>query len=68
MDANTIIAGLLHDVLEDTQTTEKESGDRFGADVLAMVIGVTKVSTVANENRSKENKKKVYTNEYLMKE
>ena len=30
MDANTIIAGLLHDVLEDTQTTEKEIGDRFG--------------------------------------
>lgn len=67
MDANTIIAGLLHDVLEDTQTTEKEIGDRFGVDVLAMVIGVTKVSTVTNENRSKENKKKVYTNESLMK-
>ena len=67
MDANTIIAGLLHDVLEDTQTTEKESGDRFGADVLAMGVGVTKVSTVTNENRSKENKKKVYTNESLMK-
>ncbi|MGL5640080.1 MAG: RelA/SpoT family protein [Mycoplasmoidaceae bacterium] len=67
MDANTIIAGLLHDVLEDTETTEEEINDRFGLDVLSMVIGVTKVSTVTNENRSKENKKKVYTNESLMK-
>ena len=62
-----MIAGLLPDVLEDTQTPEKEIGDRLGADVLAMVVGVTKVSTVINENRAKENKKKDYTNEPLLK-
>ena len=67
MDAKTVIVGLFHDVLEDTQTTWKEIGDGFWVDVLALVIGVSKVSTVTNENRSKENKKKVYTNESLMK-
>ncbi|MGL4647386.1 MAG: RelA/SpoT family protein [Mycoplasmoidaceae bacterium] len=67
MDANSIIAGLLHDVLEDTNTSEKEIEELFGSDVLSLVSGVTKVSTISNENRSGEIKRIFDNDESLMK-
>lgn len=44
MDRDTIIAGLLHDVVEDTSTTTEEIGAKFDDDVALLVDGVTKVS------------------------
>lgn len=41
MDTQTIIAGLLHDVLEDTKITEDKIKEEFGPDVLFLVNGVT---------------------------
>lgn len=46
MDAQTIAAGLLHDVLEDTKTTEEEIKDEFGDDILFLIKGVTKLGTL----------------------
>ena len=46
MDAKTIVAGLLHDVLEDTKTEEKELEQEFGSDVVFLVKGVTKLGTL----------------------
>ncbi len=43
MDAKTIAAGLLHDVLEDTPTTEEELEKEFGKDIVYLVNGVTKL-------------------------
>ena len=43
MDTETICAGLLHDVVEDTASTLDEIKKRFGADVALMVDGVTKL-------------------------
>lgn len=43
MDLETIIGAMLHDTLEDTKTTEKEIRDLFGANVLFLVKGVTKL-------------------------
>ncbi|MDW8106620.1 MAG: bifunctional (p)ppGpp synthetase/guanosine-3',5'-bis(diphosphate) 3'-pyrophosphohydrolase [Armatimonadota bacterium] len=43
MGINTVIAGLLHDVLEDTKTTPEEIEQRFGATVRSLVEGVTKL-------------------------
>ena len=42
-DATTITAGLLHDVLEDTQITEEELRNEFGDEVVFLVQGVTKL-------------------------
>ena len=46
MDTKTIIAGLLHDVLEDTKVPEKELKDLFGEDIVFLVKGVTKLGTL----------------------
>lgn len=44
LDADTIIAGVLHDTVEDTDTTLDEIETRFGPQVRLLVDGVTKVS------------------------
>lgn len=46
MDAKTISAGLLHDVLEDTKITEKELKEKFGEEIVFLIKGVTKLGTL----------------------
>lgn len=46
MDYATIIAGLLHDVVEDTDITLVDIKKRFGATVAKLVDGVTKISAL----------------------
>jgi GTP pyrophosphokinase len=43
LDKETIAAGLLHDVLEDTVMTEDQMRAEFGEEVLLLVDGVTKL-------------------------
>ncbi len=43
MDTDTIVAGLLHDVLEDTKITEEELKREFGENIVFLVNGVTKL-------------------------
>ncbi|MBQ6635307.1 MAG: bifunctional (p)ppGpp synthetase/guanosine-3',5'-bis(diphosphate) 3'-pyrophosphohydrolase [Lachnospiraceae bacterium] len=43
MDKETIAAGLLHDVVEDTVLTREQIAERFGTDVALLVEGVTKL-------------------------
>ena len=43
MDKETIIAGILHDVVEDTVMTEEDLEREFGKDVALLVDGVTKL-------------------------
>ena len=47
MDTKTIIVGLLHDVLEDTQTTPAELSNIFGSEITQMVEGVTKINMIS---------------------
>lgn len=44
MDIDTVIAGVLHDTVEDTDTTLSDIENMFGRDVAFLVDGVTKVS------------------------
>ena len=46
MDKETIVAGLLHDVVEDTIMTEEEITEEFGAEVAQLVDGVTKLESI----------------------
>ena len=52
MDADTICAGLLHDTIEDTDTTYEGIEKQFGKPVAEMVEGVTKVNALKAMNKS----------------
>ena len=51
-DKATICAGLLHDVIEDCNTTKAEISEEFGEEIAELVYGVTKISKI---NFSTEN-------------
>ena len=51
LDSVTIAAALLHDVLEDTDTTKEDLEARFGEEVAQLVDGVTKISVLQAKSR-----------------
>jgi len=62
MDATTLTAALLHDVVEDTEFPISRIEERFGPEVAQLVAGVTKIgrlSMVAPENRQAETVRKM---------
>ena len=53
LDVASIVTGLLHDTVEDTLTTSEEISARFGAEVAALVDGVTKISRLESDRRER---------------
>src|ERR1700691_1159706 len=51
LDPDTIIAAILHDVIEDTPTPKDQLTARFGADVAELVDGVTKLDQIKFKSR-----------------
>ncbi len=51
MDSHTLIAAILHDVIEDTEVTRTEIAEKFGEDVAHMVDGVSKISQITSNNK-----------------
>ncbi len=52
MDVETVLAGILHDTLEDTPTTFENLVDNFGKTVADLVEGETKISGLKVKNKS----------------
>ena len=62
-DIHTLMAGFLHDILEDTDTKPEEIKELFGEDVLNLVQGVTKLGKLqfkSKEERQAENFRKMF--------
>ena len=55
LDAATIAAALLHDVIEDTSSTAEDIKNAFGDEVLALVSGVTKLEKIVFKSKEDEN-------------
>lgn len=51
MDVDTIIAALLHDVVEDTDHTAEDIATLFGDKVAELVEGVTKLTQIRHKNK-----------------
>lgn len=51
MDLETIAAGLLHDVLEDTSVSHDTFRKEFGEEIYNLVMGVTKIETLKFSSR-----------------
>lgn len=63
MDIATIAAGLLHDTIEDTNTTVKDIKDLFGEEVAFLVEALTKLSKIefkTKEEAQAENFRKMF--------
>ncbi|MGQ3889858.1 bifunctional GTP diphosphokinase/guanosine-3',5'-bis pyrophosphate 3'-pyrophosphohydrolase [Legionella sp. CNM-1927-20] len=52
LDYQTIMATLLHDVVEDTSISKEDLTQQFGEDVTALVDGVTKLTKIKFESRA----------------
>ena len=62
MDTDTVVAALLHDVVEDTEVTLSQVEHKFGSDVAALVDGVTKLGLLplsTKEEQQAENVRKM---------
>ena len=61
-DLPTVVAGLLHDVPEDTNRTLEEIKDEFGEEIYTLVKGITKLGKIKYRGieRYRENLKKMF--------
>ncbi len=63
LDTPSIVAALLHDVVEDTKVTLEDVEKNFGAEIAQMVDGVTKLSRIefhSKEEHQLENLRKMF--------
>lgn len=51
LDVSSVVAGILHDTVEDTDVTQEDIQEIFGEEIATLVDGVTKLSKLQFNNR-----------------
>ena len=54
MDSSSVVAAILHDVIEDTSVTKEQLADKFGEDVAELVDGVSKLTEFKFKNKKEQ--------------
>ena len=54
MDIQTLCAGLMHDVLEDTDVSKSEMAEQFGNTIAEMVDGLSKLENLKYDNKAEQ--------------
>ena len=57
MDTSTVVAGILHDVIEDTSYSNTDIENKFGQEIAQIVEGVTKIESYNYKQKEKHRKK-----------
>jgi RelA/SpoT family (p)ppGpp synthetase len=52
LDHETIVAAILHDVIEDTETVKDQIAEEFGAEVADLVDGVSKLTQISFKSKA----------------
>jgi len=63
MDINGVMAGILHDVMEDCDVSKKQLAEAFNPEVAELVDGVTKLTQIGDKSRAEaqaENVRKMF--------
>ena len=64
LDDQTICAGLMHDVLEDTDVTRDQMAEVFGEEITFLVDGVTKLKNLNYTSREEKQAEKVPVDDF----
>jgi len=54
VDSRTIVAAILHDVIEDTPSSKEQISEEFGEDVAELVDGVSKLTKIENKDKQEQ--------------
>ncbi|MFA7216247.1 MAG: HD domain-containing protein, partial [Bacillota bacterium] len=54
LDLSTIVAGILHDVIEDTASAMQDIEREFGSEIAQLVDGVTKLGRIQYQTKEEE--------------
>lgn len=53
VDIETLVAGILHDTIEDCGITKNEVKEKFGENICALILGVSKLGTIKYQGRER---------------
>jgi (p)ppGpp synthase/HD superfamily hydrolase len=57
LDTETVITGLLHDVIEDTSFSKQQLNNIFGSSITSLVDGLTKIDFLEKRKLQDQNKR-----------
>lgn len=64
LDIESVVAAILHDIVEDTETTLEDIKEEFSEDIALIIEGVTKLTNITYKNASTVDKEEIQAENY----